>query len=189
MLTIISSVILFGFGGWFSTYTCFSIYRFGDYIVTNIDYSFAILVGCALGLMIGLGVSILISRFVAHKYPRLGKKIYLLNPLSSDWKTYLVTNENGDVTYCGPGENVQTIPKAEAEIEVKESESPPFITPHFIISYPERASFWGLFATFFTDPHYIFVVSLATMIKKGRVDIITTTKHKLVLESEKNGFI
>ena len=73
-----------------------------------------------------------------------------------------------------------TTPKAEAEIEVKESKS-----PHFIISCPERASFWGLFATLFTlKPHHIFIVPEETMIKKGRVDIITTTTHKLVLESE-----
>ena len=72
MLTIISSVILFGFGGWFSIFT-----RFG-YVATNIDYSFAFAVffGCFLGFMIGLGLSILISRFVAHKYPRLEEKMW-----------------------------------------------------------------------------------------------------------------
>ena len=84
-----------------------------------------------LGFMIGLGLSILISRFVAHKYPRLEEKMC--------------------VDY----------PKAEAEIEVKESKS-----PHFIISCPERASFGVCLQLFYSKPHHIFIVPEETMIKK-----------------------
>lgn len=176
MLTIILSVILFGFGGWLLQYNCFAHfgYDFG-YVPNNSDYVVTIFLGCLFGFIIGFILSVCLSKFVARKYP-INKKF----PLShfSDGKTYLVNND-GDINYCRAEGDVRTANRHDiAYIKVNDKEDFPYVA----YCQPERASFWGLFATFICLSDNIFVLPKETMIKKGRVDIITTTTHKLVLE-------
>lgn len=174
MLTIILSIILFSFGGWFSEYSnCFS--RSG-YIPSGTDYATSIFAGCFLGFLIGFALSLYLSKFVARKYP-IDEKFPLL-PFS-DGETYLVNND-GDINYCREEGNVRTANKYEvAYIKVNDREDFPYVA----YCYPERGSFWGLFATFILSANDIFIVLKETMIKKGRVEITKTTNYKLILNN------
>lgn len=175
MLTIILSMILFGFGGWVVEHTGYFVYSGNG--SRGIDYATAIFTGLFAGCLIGLGLSALVFNFVARKYPvPVDKKIPLL-PFS-DRETYLLKHD-GDISYCRDKGVVQTTSEHEiAYIKVDNEEKFPYVAHCF----PERASFWGLFAVFIFGNFTILVVPQEKMIKRGRVDITITTNYRLVLE-------
>ncbi|MEK7150029.1 MAG: hypothetical protein AAB736_00300 [Patescibacteria group bacterium] len=174
MLTIILSVLTFVSGSWFLQKNCFFI---GHYVPSIENYMSSIVIGFLMGFFVGLRLSEYLYKYVSHKYPVTNK--FPLFPFSGEnEEIYVVKNDDGGIQYCRSKDKVETeLSYNIASIQVDKDEH-----PYYAFCYPERASFWGLFATNIFPAGVIIGVPNESMIRKGRVDSTFTATHHLVLQ-------
>lgn len=178
MLTKILFAIIFGFGGWFLAINHPSVTSESQNTQYSLYFLF-VMCGVGAGFVIGHEMAKFLTKFLSYEYKML-EKYWDLSPFSDD-ETYLLMDNEGNIRYIvHPYREIQITKRKDVfSIEIVKGS-----VPYCACYFPITPFFLGLFADLDDDiPNKrAFVLPKETMIKKGRVDTIITTTHKLVLE-------